>query len=221
MNIRTTVVTQHIDALPSVSGGPFPNDVTVDVTSPYGPREPFETPAGWTSDFHSGVDFYAPDPPPLVALTNGVVRYAYFDPGVGNWIRVDAGDGWTWDYYHMAAPALVGSGERVWAGQVVGLVGSTGYSTAPHLHLQIARDGTPVDPMPLLIEARPDPEPEDSVLVVALPLDKAIEKVQRFARNATDVLDNQDGDGMYEILSGFPDAKPGYEYVVLEMKKEA
>lgn len=61
---------------------------------------------------------------------------------------------------------------------------------------------------------------EADVQVVPLDVPKAIEKVQRFARLATDVIDPSDGDGMYEVISGFPGAKPGYEYIVLEMRKD-
>ena len=211
MNIRPTVVSEG--QYPRVTGGPFPDGVGADVNSLYGPRVPFMTPQGMTSDFHSGLDLYRADPPPLVALTRGAVLYAYRDAAVGNWIRVDAGDGWSWDYYHMANPALVKAGDWVNAGDQIGQVGSTGYSTAPHLHLQIAHIRGPVDPLPLLREAAVDVKPLD--------VSQSIEKVQRFVRNSTAVIADQGGDGMYEIVSGFPGAKPGKEYIVLEMDKGA
>ena len=75
MNIRPTVVSEG--QYPRVTGGPFPDGVGADVTSLYGPRVPFMTPQGMTSDFHSGLDLYRADPPPLVALTRGAVLYAY------------------------------------------------------------------------------------------------------------------------------------------------
>lgn len=62
---------------------------------------------------------------------------------------------------------------------------------------------------------------EDEVRVRVLDVPAAIQEVQRFVRNATDAIDPSDGDGMYEIEAGFPGAKPGKKYVVLEMDRDA
>jgi len=61
---------------------------------------------------------------------------------------------------------------------------------------------------------------EDDVDVRALDVSESIAKVQRFVREATDIIGDTDG-GMYEVVGGFPNARPGYEYVVLEMRKDA
>lgn len=140
-----------VSGMPTVSGGPFPQDVTMNVTSPYGPRDPMYTPNGTTSNFHFGVDFWrAQDPPPLVAMTDGVVEIAIAgDSMVGNWVRV-RNDEYAWEYYHLAAPAPVNQGDTVTAGQYIGNVGATGMATGPHLHLGIQQNGSTVDPMPFL-----------------------------------------------------------------------
>lgn len=61
---------------------------------------------------------------------------------------------------------------------------------------------------------------EVPVQVTPLDLGQSIEKVQRFVRTATDVVADREGAGMYEIVSGMPGAKAGYEYIVLEMRKD-
>ena len=60
---------------------------------------------------------------------------------------------------------------------------------------------------------------DEGLYVVSLDVSQSIEKVQRFVRQATDVIADREGSAMYEISAGFPNAKPGFEYVVLEMKK--
>ena len=141
---------------PTVTGGPFADGYTASVTSLYGPREPIQTPAGMTGDFHYGIDLFAHDPPPLVSLMDGVVEYAEaWNPTVGNWIRVRSGE-WSFDYYHMDAPPIHKPGDVVGMGEYVGNVGTTGLSTAPHLHLGMTLNGAPIDPLPVLRDAKED-----------------------------------------------------------------
>src|SRR5690606_15336593 len=98
MNVRRT----FIDATGRIGGGPFPDQVRAIVTSPFGPRTPFWTPAGPTSNYHTGIDLAVAPACLLVAISDGYVEVAQaWHPSVGNWIRIAAGDGWTWDYYHM------------------------------------------------------------------------------------------------------------------------
>lgn len=159
MNINPCKVIPNasiVSGMPTVSGGPFPQDVVMNVTSPYGPRDPIYTPNGTTSNFHFGVDFWTPgDQPPLVAMTDGVVRLSVSgDSMVGNWIRVE-NEQYSWEYYHLDQPSPLKIGDDVAAGQVVGKVGATGMATGPHLHLGIQQNGSAVDPMPFLTGGGP------------------------------------------------------------------
>jgi len=90
---------------------------------------------------YPAADIAAPEGAPLYALTDGVVVKAWHLPsgncGIGLTLRA-AGDGREWTYCHMSyEEPSIQSGEAVSAGQPVGLVGSTGHSTGPHLHLQL------------------------------------------------------------------------------------
>lgn len=151
MNKNPCIVTPNasiVSGMPTISGGPFPQDVTMNVTSPYGPRDPIYTPNGTTGQFHFGVDFWGQNPPPLVAMTDGVVELAIAgDSMVGNWIRV-RNDQYAWEYYHLASPTTLNVGDTVTPGQYVGNVGMTGMATGPHLHLGVQYNGSTVDPMP-------------------------------------------------------------------------
>lgn len=95
---------------------------------------------------HEGVDL-VPDgdqcAPVVVACADGVVdKFAYNGTGYGYYVRLDHGNGWyTW-YGHLAYPAFVcKAGQKVKAGDIIGLMGSTGNSTGPHLHLTVQHEG--------------------------------------------------------------------------------
>ena len=109
---------------------------------------------------HSGVDFAAPYGSPIYAVTDGVVEYAGWHGGHGNYVRVAHGGGIDSGYGHMSR-IIVGPGNRVARGQVIGYVGSTGLSTGPHLHYELFRNGQPVDPLSIRLvphhtEVRPE-----------------------------------------------------------------
>ena len=95
---------------------------------------------------HSGVDFGAAYGSPIYAVSDGVVNYAGWHGGHGNYVRLAHGGGIDTGYGHMSRIA-VGVGTRVARGQVIGYVGSTGLSTGPHLHYELFRAGQPVDPL--------------------------------------------------------------------------
>ena len=95
---------------------------------------------------HAGVDFAATYGAPIYAASDGVVSYAGWHGGHGNYVRLDHGGGIDTGYGHMSRIA-VGVGSRVARGQVIGYVGSTGLSTGPHLHYELFRAGQPVDPL--------------------------------------------------------------------------
>ncbi len=94
---------------------------------------------------HNGVDIAAPWGTPVRAAASGTVLFAGWFGGYGKLVILDHG-GFTTLYGHLSSIG-VAVGQRVQAGQVIGRVGSTGYSTGPHLHFEIRKDGRPVDPL--------------------------------------------------------------------------
>jgi murein DD-endopeptidase MepM/ murein hydrolase activator NlpD len=82
---------------------------------------------------------------PIRAAAGGTVAEAGDDPEYGHYILVNHPDGYQSMYGH-ASRLLVVAGQFVPAGEVIGLSGSTGRSTAPHLHFEIRRDGRAIDP---------------------------------------------------------------------------
>lgn len=98
---------------------------------------------------HTGIDFAAPTGTPIEAAAAGTVTFAGVRGGYGNLVIVDHGDGTETRYAHQHR-IDVGVGQQVQRGQQLGTVGSTGMSTGPHLHFEVRRDGTPIDPRPWL-----------------------------------------------------------------------
>ena len=88
---------------------------------------------------HTGIDLATACYTPIVAAASGTVGMAYWDPyGGGNMVTVNHSTGWQTRYAHMAQWALVGQGQQVSAGQVIGYVGTTGSaSTGCHLHFEM------------------------------------------------------------------------------------
>jgi murein DD-endopeptidase MepM/ murein hydrolase activator NlpD len=117
---------------------------------------PMTSPFGWrvhpilgTSRFHNGVDFGAEHGSLIKAADNGVVIAAEWSGGYGNAVIVDHGNGITTLYGHTSQ-MYVTVGQAVQKGQPIAAVGSTGFSTGPHLHFEVRRQGEPIDPMPFL-----------------------------------------------------------------------
>lgn len=98
---------------------------------------------------HPGLDIAVPTGTPIRAAGGGVVAEAGIHPEYGRFVLINHPDGYQSMYGH-ASRVLVKSGETVRAGQVIALSGSTGRSTAPHLHFETRRNGQPVDPRSLL-----------------------------------------------------------------------
>jgi murein DD-endopeptidase MepM/ murein hydrolase activator NlpD len=99
--------------------------------------------------FHGGVDIAAPSGTPIRAARGGVVTRSGWVGAYGYLVVLDHGGGWETRYAHLSR-IDVRVGERVAQGAVVGLVGSTGASTGPHLHFEIRRDGLALDPLAYL-----------------------------------------------------------------------
>ena len=100
-----------------------------------------------TSRFHAGIDIGAGYGSPIVAPKDGVVVLAGENGGYGNAVALDHGGGLATFFAHQSSIA-VSYGQSVSRGEVIGYVGSTGYSTGPHLHFEVRVNGSPTDPMP-------------------------------------------------------------------------
>ncbi len=97
---------------------------------------------------HSGVDLAAPRGTPIYASGDGTVERAGWVSGYGRYVELDHVNGYSTGYGHMHAIADgIKPGVRVRQGQVIGYVGSTGYSTGNHLHFEIKINGRPQDPL--------------------------------------------------------------------------
>ena len=95
---------------------------------------------------HYGTDFGAPTGTPVRATGDGVVQFSARNGGHGLYVKLDHAGPYTTSYSHLSK-LKVKKGQRVKQGDVIGLVGSTGYSTGPHLHYEFRVDGQPVDAM--------------------------------------------------------------------------
>jgi murein DD-endopeptidase MepM/ murein hydrolase activator NlpD len=100
---------------------------------------------------HFGVDLAAPYGTPFYAAHAGVVKLATWNGGYGNCIEIDNGNGIITIYGHASA-LLVVQGQQVKAGQQIGNVGSTGFSTGDHLHFEITVNGGEYDPIKFMLQ---------------------------------------------------------------------
>ena len=94
---------------------------------------------------HSGLDFRSPTGKPVHVTAPGKVVKSVYSKGYGNLVEVDHGGGFTTRYGHLSK-RKVKVGQWIGAGDIVGLVGSTGRSTGPHLHYEVRIRGKAVDP---------------------------------------------------------------------------
>src|SRR5919112_5869966 len=105
---------------------------------------------------HTGIDFGAADGI-VYAADDGVVLFTEFNVAYGNMTVIDHGKvgglRMTTLYAHQSAIG-VKPGDRVVKGQAIGVIGSTGYATGPHLHFEVRIDGEPLDPAPFLEHAK-------------------------------------------------------------------
>ena len=96
---------------------------------------------------HTGIDFSASIGTPIYATADGVIeKVKVHFSGYGKQIMIDHGYGYTTRYAHMHEFA-VKEGEKVKRGQVIGYVGNTGTSTAPHLHYEVHKNGKKINPV--------------------------------------------------------------------------
>ena len=123
---------------------------TLTVTSPFNPLRLHPTKKIVMP--HQGADFRAPTGTTLFAASGGTVVTSEFagDPA-GHYVRIDVGDR-VWIGYSHLSERLVAPGDRVEAGDVIGLAGATGAAQGAHLHFEVCSRGVKTDPVPFLAE---------------------------------------------------------------------
>lgn len=131
-----------LKAIPTIQ--PVKNEDLTRMASGYGYRaDPFTK----ARKFHKGMDFTAPRGTPVYATGNGVVvRADRLASGYGQHVRIDHGFGYISLYAHLYK-YVVNKGQKVNRGDLIGFVGSTGRSEAPHLHYEIFKDGENLNPI--------------------------------------------------------------------------
>ncbi len=138
---KLDTVEQGVIAIPSVQ--PVSQ---LSFTSNFGIRsDPFRG----TAAMHAGVDIPGPTGTPIYATADGIVSNAERKGGYGNMVEVNHGKGIATRYGHLSR-ITVAANTRVNRGQLIGLMGSTGRSTGPHLHYEVRIDGHAVNPIPFL-----------------------------------------------------------------------
>ncbi len=106
-------------------------------------------PFGDSGDLN-GIDLATHEGVPYFAAHSGTVKLARYDGALGYCVVIDAGNGINLVYAH-SSQLLVHEGQKVEAGDPLGLVGSSGYSFLTHLHFEVQQHGTPIDPRPFLL----------------------------------------------------------------------
>lgn len=117
------------------------------ISSPFGGRaNPF---GGYGRDWHPGIDIANDYGAPVYASAAGYVQQAGWFGGYGIYARINHDYGYQTAYGHMSR-VVCSAGQYVKKGEIIGYVGSTGYSTGPHLHFEVIRYGEQVDPSSLI-----------------------------------------------------------------------
>ena len=119
-----------------------------------------------TRKFHQGIDFTAPSGTPIYATGDGtVIRAQRLRTGYGQNVIIDHGYGYRSLYAHMSKIS-VRKGQKVKRGQIIGKVGSTGKSTAPHLHYEVIKNGRKLNPIEFFYSDL-TPEEYEKIIVFA------------------------------------------------------
>ena len=127
---------QWISSYPSIT---YPLK-SIKVTSPYGyRRDPITGKQSW----HNGLDLRAKNEP-AYSMMEGIVEKIGYDSRSGNYVTLKHGN-YHVSYCHLSS-VIVGKGERVFSGTIVGVTGNTGRSTGCHLHLTCKKDGKSINP---------------------------------------------------------------------------
>ena len=116
------------------------------LTSPFGYRT---NPVSGKYGFHTGIDLAAAEGTPVAAAYGGVVTDSGESDVWGRYVLIEHSDGFETYYCHLSE-IYAPEGTVLRKGETLGLVGSTGWSTGPHLHFEVRIDGVRVDPEPLI-----------------------------------------------------------------------
>lgn len=132
-------------------GGSFLYPVSpVNITSDYGSRYIQNYYGEYVLDFHTGIDLAAPEGTFIRASNSGRVKSTGYDPdGYGNYIIIEHTARYTTLYGHCSE-LIASQGDIVQQGDIIALVGNTGWSTGSHCHFEIRLDGQHIDPLPLI-----------------------------------------------------------------------
>lgn len=131
-------------SLPVVAAPSWVKPVQGRLADPFGPRPNLPVPG--VNPFHRGQDISAPCGTPIRSAASGTVTDSRYWGTYGNWILVTGADGVAVGYAHQSR-LLVSAGQRVTAGQVIGLVGATGAVTGCHVHIEVRLNGVAVSPV--------------------------------------------------------------------------
>jgi murein DD-endopeptidase MepM/ murein hydrolase activator NlpD len=112
------------------------------ITSNYGKRG---NPRSGVEEFHSGIDISKSPGTPVSATADGIVSFSGWNGGSGNLVVLEHGFGYSTFYAHNKIN-IVKVGQKVRRGDVIGYIGSTGNTTGPHVHYEIWKDGSSVNP---------------------------------------------------------------------------
>ena len=128
------------------------------ISQPFGPsRLVLEPPYGGYPHFHTGIDLVEPFASPVYAADDGVIALVgSSSSGYGRYVVIAHSGGLDTLYGHLST-TLVKVGQLVSQGQTIGLEGSTGNSTGPHLHFELRIKQQPIDPTPYLPPGAPSP----------------------------------------------------------------
>ena len=132
---------EMLAAIPSIQ--PIPNKDLKRLASGYGMRM---HPILKYPRMHAGCDFSAPQGTPIYATGNGKISKARRQGDAGNTVVIDHGFGYKTKYFHMSGFA-VKEGQKVKRGEIIGFVGNTGLSAAPHCHYEVWKDNKHIDPV--------------------------------------------------------------------------
>lgn len=134
------------------------------ITSPYGRRV---APTAGASTYHQGVDLGRDKTKPktaVLAVKAGTVTANYYNKVRGWVIVIRHSDDISTLYQHLQAKSPAKVGDKVIAGQVIGIMGASGVSAGIHLHFEVRRNGSPIDPRPWLEEAKMNREEAKKII---------------------------------------------------------
>ena len=134
MLIDRTIQNQIPSGLPTKDGW---------ISSAYGRRL---DPITGKMQFHQGVDFAGKSGSPIHSVASGLVTWSGNRYGYGNLVEINHGNGYQTRYAHHTKNLVV-VGQKVDKGQVIALMGDTGRATGPHVHFEVVKNGTPINPI--------------------------------------------------------------------------